>query len=742
MNKSGDRVPPSLSWWAVVVLVLLAGGWMLGHLTGRSGAWLGAFFRIATQGAMACAIVAAAGGWGYLLVRRLAPPSAPAALRVVTACGLGLWMLSTAVLAVGSAVAGALTEWVWWPVVVAGLLLAAWQGRKAGESPPFRRRLDGRALVWVLVALAVGLALAGATRPPGWVGVGGDEYDVLEYHLQVPREFLHNRQIGELPHNVYSHYPLGVEMLFLLAMTLCGGAYEGMYLAKFLHVAFGAIAVAGLFVALKRDEPARGRSAAVLLATTPFVIYLCWLAMVELASICYLALGLLWLREWIVRRHARSALMIGAMLGAACAVKYLSVGLVAGPVLLVMFGLAVVRRKRLAGLGHVMLVGGAAVLLFSPWLIRNAAYTGNPVFPLATGAFGRGHWSVESEQRWVDGHGPQIKPPVPRPPAWKTPPQPDRAEMFYAGFLVSQWFGPILKLLAAAAVCVLIASTGAARPWDWALAGVLAVQLAVWTLWTHAMPGRFLVPAVVPMALLAGGLLARLVKVQRNPFRRKSSRPAFGPWGLIPAAAVLAAAAGVNIFVAYVAYRRATDPLPPVHGSDGSRIAVNDPRWKFAYALRPDCRVLLVGEARGFYFPPGTIYATAFDSHPLARMADRGLGPAEVLAELRRMGVTHVWVHWLEIWRLAGTYGYPASLSAELWGRLRDGKPPALQVLERLPGGARVVEELNWPRRPRPAPETWRPFRFPTHWPLATLYALPGTTHADEQNLPPGADSR
>ena len=81
-----------------------------------------------------------------------------------------------------------------------------------------------------------------------------DNYDVLGYHLQVPREYFEAGQISELPHNCYSYYPLGVEMLFLLAMCLRSGAYEGMYLAKMLHAVFAGLAVAGVFVALNKEN--------------------------------------------------------------------------------------------------------------------------------------------------------------------------------------------------------------------------------------------------------------------------------------------------------------------------------------------------------------------------------------------------------------------------------------------------------------------------------------------------------
>ena len=167
-----------------------------------------------------------------------------------------------------------------------------------------------------------------------------DSYDVLEYHLQLPREYHDAGRIQTLNHNIYSHFPLGTEMLFLLGMCLRGGAYRGVYLAKLMSGLFGVVAVAGVFGSLRcrgekpsPDDEFRRRATVALLATAPWVIYFSWLAMAELAQICYLALALVWLRRWLKARSARSAGWIGAMLGAACAVKYLSVGLIAAPVL-------------------------------------------------------------------------------------------------------------------------------------------------------------------------------------------------------------------------------------------------------------------------------------------------------------------------------------------------------------------------------------------------------------------------
>lgn len=673
-----------------------------------------------TEGGMAALIVVAAGGYGYLLIRRLLPRSASTALCVLTACALGLWVLSSAVLVVGSAFTGALKAWVWWPVVAGGVILAAWFGRKSLERWRIRTGFDGRALVWVVLAAAVGLWIAGATRPPGLIRTP-DTYDVLEYHLQVPREFYNAQHIGPLNHNCYSFYPLGVEMLFLLGMALRGGAYEGMYAAKMIHGAFGVLAVAAVFGALKKDDDGRARFSAALLGTAPFVVYLSWLAMVELAMMCYLALGVLWMREWLKGGGWRESVCIGLMLGASCSVKYLSVGLIAGPVLAAMIVISLSRPGRAKDIAYVPLTVVATVLLFCPWLIRNHALTGNPVFPLATETFGRGHWSAESAQRWVDGHGPEFRAPVPPPPGWSQRPTPTRAEMFYHNFMTEQQFGPILLLLAGVAVCVMIAAGSKSDPWDWSLALILLGQIAVWMAFTHGMPSRFLAPALVPMALLAGGVLAQLGRVRTNPFRRVAPVPSTGAWGRPPAIALLATAIAVNLLIAYFMYDTYTAWAPQMHGVPGDGIASTT--MKDAGDLPEGSRIMLLGEARAFYFPPDTVYATTFDAQsldPIARKLESGeMTREQALAELRRMNVTHIWVDWRELFRLGTSYGFPASLSAELVERARANRPAGMKLFDLL--GLRVASEIERTSpTTAPADATW----WET-WPLVTVYALP-----------------
>ncbi|MCD4699347.1 MAG: glycosyltransferase family 39 protein [Phycisphaerae bacterium] len=688
MDTERNEIRKVPVWFPVALLSVVAMA-ALGASLGTIPDFAAAAMVILTDGIIAMLVLTAAGGFGWAVLRffRLeqSPTGASRSSTLFyrsTAAALGLWMLSTAVLIVGSSLPGTLTMHFWWPVVGAGVILAVVMSRRrftahrplsAGSSrTPIAKRTGWQfttgSLLWILPAMAGGLWLAGAVMPPGWLGnLTMDSYDVLEYHLQLPREYYHAGQVATLNHNVYSHYPLGTEMLFLLGMCLRGGAYEGMHLAKMIPGLFGVIMVAGVYGGIGCRT--RSRAAVVLLATSPWVIYLSGLAMAETAQFCYLALAMLWLRRWLGKPSAREAVIIGAMLGGACAVKYLSVGLVAGPVLAAML-IASVARPRCPGcrrrITHVILAGGVAVLLFSPWLVRNTAATGNPVFPLAMDLFGQGHFSDESAARWRDGHAPGYHQPVPVPPDYKLPEQQtSRSERFFAFLSGREPYGtqPAIGagVLALAVITVLamFLRPRKSQPWEWAILGVLLVQTLVWAFFTRDMPGRFIAPAIVPLSLLAAGGLGRLA-------RAGTLRKAI-------VVVLLVAAGGWNLASAW-SYLH--DPL-------------QHRRWGQVDIPGP---TMLIGEVRAFYFPPHSAYATVFDEHPLVGILRRSSSPDEVAEGIRRMGVTHVLVSWVEIDRLTHSYGWSAEMSAERlrglfsgWNVVDDLSTLTLYSLERQP---------------------------------------------------------
>ena len=136
----------------------------------------------------------------------------------------------------------------------------------AGEAPD-QRWLDGVCLALAIPFVVV--ILWGAMLPP-W------DFDVREYHLQVPKEFFQQGFIGFLPHNVYGNMPLGAEMLALLAMVWTPGDdawWYGALAGKTVMAACAPLTALALLAAGRRfvSAPA-GAVAALLYISTPWVV--------------------------------------------------------------------------------------------------------------------------------------------------------------------------------------------------------------------------------------------------------------------------------------------------------------------------------------------------------------------------------------------------------------------------------------------------------------------------------------
>ncbi len=679
--------PDGVSTGLVIALCLAATAGIAATATGSYGL-AGLLLTVIGDLPLAVAIFIAAGGWGWLAIRRLVPPSTTPGLLAVTSVGAGLWMLSTAMLTAGSLIDGAMTHTVGWAVIAGGLAMAAWACRKRVARYALPKTTRPGALIGIIVAAAGGLWLAGASMPAGKIGlVTKDFYDVVSYHLQIPREFVDAGRITPLPHNTYSHYPLGGEMLFALAMILKGGAWDGVYAAKFTHGLWGVLALAAVYFGLPPEQRVRRRTAAALLATAPMVLYLSWLAFVELSELAYLAIAIAWLAAWLPTPTYRAAIMIGLACGGACATKYLSIPLVAGPVLGVML-VSMIRRPR--RITHWLAAAAVCCALTAPWLIRNALETGNPVFPLAANLLGAGHWSAEQVARWNLGHAP---------PAWSA-----RLPAMMEPFTATRGVGIALTVMTLAAVAWVVAKPRRSPPLDRACVGILGLQVAAWMLLTH-MPSRFIIPAVVPMCLLVGGMIARLVRWTEPSDSAGGLRL---KWWTAPAATamiVLAAAAGV--LAGWELYRAEQQAAGATHGASGLHgmlphdlASLKGSQPVFA-PLASGGRLLLVGDIRPFNLPANTLYASIWELDPLTRIAQQtGDGDGvEMIHRLRRdYGVTHLLINWPEILRLHHTYGWWPQINPTLIDSLLDAGAVDLNIpTARDPKGRPAVQMLQLP---------------------------------------------
>lgn len=454
---------------------------------------------ILTDGVVALAWIAAATllGGGILRLCRI---SAEPLLFWTTSAGIGLGLFSLLMLGLG------LVGWVSRGAVFSLMIV----GSVGGGGIVWRRRdrvtryalpPDQSRWLFVLTAPFLAITLVGACLPAMFHWKPGDPhpYDVVSYHLQVPREWYELGRIVPLAQNVFSYFPFNSEMHDLAAMYLQGGPVAGMYTSQFLSVGFSILLLLAIYAAAPSGDSRIGRIPAVVLtASLPWVVMLGCVAYVESLLMLFTALSLAWATRAVRSGTAAvvpSLVISGIFAGFAAGTKIIAV-----PMLIVALPIAIVlsafirrtaesiRMKRLIpGCGAFVL---AATLTVSPWLVRNLIWTGNPMFPVAMSTLGHGNFSPQQVERFRTAHtAPASMSSVP-----------SRFAAFGTEILASWQFGLILFPLAIAA-----AVQRRKRIETWVCIILLIGMAGVWIFATHLM-GRFFVIAI-PIASI---LIARI----------------------------------------------------------------------------------------------------------------------------------------------------------------------------------------------------------------------------------------
>ncbi len=224
-------------------------------------------FQTWTYAALVLPLLASAGMLGILLTNVCARDELvshspwPDMYRAILSIALGLGTYSLAMLALGAL---HLLHPYWLALIVplAGAAIGFPASRKflrTFDWSPLKSPAQGAHWFLLLGAIPVAMALIAATFPPNTLWTSeGNAYDVLEYHLQMPREYAAANSILPVAHNVYSYLPANVEMLYLLltdaARTVMGevgslGHLWGVFPSQFLHVALMMLTVAAIGLA-------------------------------------------------------------------------------------------------------------------------------------------------------------------------------------------------------------------------------------------------------------------------------------------------------------------------------------------------------------------------------------------------------------------------------------------------------------------------------------------------------------
>jgi len=577
---------------------------------------------------------------------------------------LGIGLLSLLVLAAG--LVGVLSREVWivFLVIVSAagfvrlrLLLADRSGERNSKPTDSAFRW-----VWLITAPFLILAVLAAVHAPGylWSEEGGG-YDALEYHLELPKEYRAAGRISYTPHNVYGSFPANVEMLYLLAMVVLDEDMEAGTTAHMIHLALAVLTVFAAYVAGREWSPRAGAVAGVVTGSCGWLVYLSGLAYVEhgllLFGMTAVAVVIRTLRPPCDdsetasvtdpdRRPLRWFALAGVCAGFACGCKYTGIPMLAIPV--AAGGLIVPVSWSRRFLCFAVAITASFVTL-SPWLIKNTLATGNPVFPLANRVFRATPpgWGMAESDHWDYCHSAAVELEDTREGGRS------RLRMFWQHVLHDRYgrFGPLVFLLAASGCFV-----ARIRRQEAALLVILFAQLIAWIFGTH-LYARFAVVLLIPLALLAG----RCALIAISPAR------------ITAMLGLLTVGAGVNFLAILDLYRTeavAGAVAPASYIYEGAV-----PGYEYLAAvnneLPKEARVLVVGDAKGFYYNRSIDYWVVFNRGAFVDAVSTAQGPADIARWLQDRNYTHVLVHAGEIRRLRrSAYGFPSQITMELFSTL------------------------------------------------------------------------
>jgi len=594
---------------------------------------------------------------GWICLRLLRVDRAVTQLEmVVLSLGVGLNLVSLFTLAMG--LAGLLVPGLFagTGVAICGAAAAIRirMGCQSGNHPAVGSKaeplaasswLDRPQWLWALAPFVVALVLA-AMLPPL-------DFDVREYHLQAPKEFLQAGRVSFLPHNVYANMPLGAEMLALAAMVVSGDWWVGALAGKTVIALFTPLTALTLYAAGRRfATPAAGIVAAIIYVSIPWVASVSTAGLIEGAFAYYLFAAFFAVLLWRQLRMSDSApvdredrrtqlgvlLVAGFLAGAAAATKYPAVVYCVLP----LTALVAVMSYRLGGrrLGdtskRVAIFVVAVMVGCGLWYTKNAVLTGNPTYPLLYRVFGGATRTPEKEAQWQRAHSPPNYQPA------------DLATRVWNLTMASELISPLVMPLALLALV-----PRGLRRLVWLLAGYVAFIFSVWWLMTHRLD-RFLVP-IWPLAALLAGIGATWTSAA--PWRAVLvSFVAIGLW--FDFVLIAGGPTGDNRYLMpYAAYQPEYSRNITIN-----QRAKRDERYK---------TVLLVGGAEPFDAEVPVIYNTVFDDSIFEQLV-RGRTPSEVRDALEQRGISHILVSWPEInrYRSPGNYGFTDFVQPEVFDEL------------------------------------------------------------------------
>jgi hypothetical protein len=503
------------------------------------------------------------------------------------------------------------------------------------------------------------------------------DYDVLEYHLAAPAQYLRDGHISFLRENVYAAMPASAEMLFLLPMCLFADPYAALPGAHVLLWGSWALSALGVYALARRllDDGREATSAeldsdalqtapllaAILFAIVPLGAHLAADFYVEhiqtLAHVAAVLAAVAFLhdRRAGVRERGAWLVVAGFLAGFCCTTKYSALLFTLGPLLVFVPLLCMRDGSIYESLRAAMALALPAGLVFAPWALRNALAGGDPLYPLGLVLQRRASPLAATPQR-IDHLEVAL-----RTGSRGLPAAAAALRELWPPFSATTDEGVTLASWTQQAECgphllggLLLGLLNIARNDALLVALVFFADLFLWLFASHRVP-RFFYTALPLLAALGAMGMARLWTIP----------PARKLVGGLCIASVLAIAPLAMLYAALLA-----QPAVLAGDIEARRDSAREWRERYAQAgngawagawgaidaLPSGSRTLFIGDAQTFYVRSAVEYNVVFNAPLLEDVLNHAQSADEALLLLRTHGITHLYFNYAEWLRLDTSY--------------------------------------------------------------------------------------
>jgi hypothetical protein len=500
------------------------------------------------------------------------------------------------------------------PALLIMSAIGLWKILPLVEHPFSLRSLKSRDGLPILVlAVALLFTLLQTLSPP-------QRWDELVYHLELPKLYLARHGFYLVPSSIYAWFPQNQEMIYgmIMAVSEPVSARLFQYLTGIMVLVFLGLWGRELF-----GSRTAGVWAAVFFGVSGTFSLEASSAYIEL-GLCFMVLLSVYC-AWKYRgsRDLRWLLAAGIFSGGALGVKYMAVGPVLATALLIFLWSG---KRRFLLAPFFLLVSAGFVL---PWWAHNLKFLGNPFYPFATQFFPGGEWDHAmflrySSNAWYHGMGRTVWDYLllfPRLLLWA------REESFW--FDAS--FNPLLFFIPVLWPFFFTVLRKNAWLWLWFLSAFV-----VWA--AGPQHGRFFLPGIAVLSLMAGGVFREMVERAGRPLALALYVAAL----LISLGSVPRRAWQIQDEARYIAGRIGLDQYLVVNRDRLGLMRINE-LLDLNRLTPPDARIFMLNENRCFYlqreFLADSAFEVSYTKHLIA-----GLGTPENFRQwLDRNGFTYVY---------------------------------------------------------------------------------------------------